>query len=196
MEIYLALLLSLFIIEDSPWTEIEIDPSLSQLQLDPDDWTYPWHVIKHEDYFENTFGEPISEEDTAHLIKNSFCNLITVSNSNESSIRLPFAKANWTNDTLKINIYRFDASSGIDCNLILYNGKFKAQFSNIYSPPIETQLIDYQYKILKLNQIPENGKPIKGKVDITLQENVRWIYSEDDSIDTFNRRIKGTFVIE
>ncbi len=196
MEIYLALLLSLFIIEDSLWSEIEINPQLNELEIDPDDWTYPWHVIKHEDYFESIFGQPITEEDTAHLIKNSTCTLFTFSDANESFARLPFARAKWAEDTLIVTIYRFDASNSVDLSLIVFNGEFIPQFTNIYFPPVERYPIDYHHTVLTLNQLPERGKPIKGSLEIILNEKIEYTFSESDSLDFFSRRIKGTFVIE
>lgn len=60
------------ILISSDWQPVQIDSSLESLSVDPTDWTYPWYVIKHDTYFENTTGEGISESDTAHLIRNSY----------------------------------------------------------------------------------------------------------------------------
>ncbi|MEM8901235.1 MAG: hypothetical protein AAGC85_24200, partial [Bacteroidota bacterium] len=168
MEIYLVLFLSLFIIEDHTWSEIEIDPQLSELEVDPNDWTYPWYVIKHEDYFENTFGEPITEEDTAHIIRNSFCNLITISDSNESSTRLPFAGARWRDDTLQLNIYQEGASGIVALELDILGEKFTPRFLIYYIHDPEEQSTAYLEQSLILHKLPEKGKPIKGEVNILL----------------------------
>lgn len=193
MEIYLALFLSFFIIEDGTWSEIEIDPQLNELEVDPDDWTYPWHVIKHEDYFENTAaGEPITEEDTAHLIRNSSCYLFFDPDSSESSERLPFAWDRWSNDTLSLTISKHDASGVVNLKLTVLEGRFIPHFKIFYFFDPEEQSLEYLEQSLSLQKLPKKGQPIKGEVDILMKEWVKWTDREFERL----LRVKGTFVIE
>lgn len=192
MDVILTLLLFFFPVEGEPWTSIQIDPELEELAVDPTDWTYPWHVIKHEGYFENTFGEPITEEDTAHIVRNSFCNLVTYYDARESSKRLPFARANWRNDTLQVSIFQSNASEIVAMEIDILEEKFTPRFKIFYIQEPEEQSTEYLEQSLTLQKLPKKGQPIKGEVDILMREWVKWPDREFERL----LRVKGTFVIE
>ena len=178
------------------WQQVDVDPGLNALEVDETDWVYPWHVIKHEDYFENTFGNPITEKDTAHLIQNSHCEVVRISDDNHYSDRLPFADGSWKGDTLVISIFQESASSNQEIELTIVKDVFHAAYYLEYTLPVKFWKVEIQEKSLSLNQLPQRGAPIKGRVDIMANEFIQWGEDNDFRMDTITNRISGTFVID
>ncbi len=196
MKIIPVFLIVIISVLSNKWEKVKIDPTLNNLKVDSTDWTYPSHVIKHSNYFENTFGEPISSEDTAHLIRNSYCQVKTIRDTSEWSSRIPFANGVWKNDTLVLSIWREVASDIQKLTLTIVDGRFSSDYMIWYVLPYN----DWDLKIIKqsleLNQIPEPGMSIKGRVSILLQEEMRWAEDPSNQIDTILKRIEGTFIVE
>lgn len=188
----------LLLLSQINWKATEIDPSLNELEIDRSDWTYPWYVIKHDDHFENTAGDSISKQDTAHLARNSHCYVKTNLEGSTSSSRLPFAKAEWKNDTLMLSVWQYHASDIQTLTFKVIDGKFSSDYEIAYviSPDL------YSLKILEqslfLNDIPEPGQPIKGRINMVFQEEITWPSwaTEKEGTDTVLKKIEGTFVIE
>jgi hypothetical protein len=44
------------------WTKINIDENLKILQIEENDWSYPWYMVKHKGGFENTLVESITQK--------------------------------------------------------------------------------------------------------------------------------------
>lgn len=178
------------------WEKVRIDPTLNAIKIDSADWTYPWHVIKHSNYFENTLGEPIAKEDTAHLIRNSNCQVRAIWDTDVSSSSIPFANGTWKQDTLVLSIWQQSASDNQTLTLTVVDGKFSSDYMIWYIPPYDDWNLNIISESLELNQSPEPGVPIKGRVNILLQEEVRWTEGAPNQVDTILKRIEGTFVVQ
>lgn len=196
MKLFSVFLIVIFSFLNNKWEKVKIDSSLNNLKVDSTDWTYPWHVIKHSKYFENTFGEPITSKDTAHLIRNSYCHVNTIQDTSVWSSRIPFANSVWKNDTLVLCIWQESASDNQKLTLTVIDSKFSSDYWIGYLPPYDYWNMKIIKESLELNQIPEPGMPIKGRVSILLQEEIRWAESPSYQIDTILKRIEGTFIVE
>lgn len=180
------------------WKATEIDPSLNELEIDRSDWTYPWYVIKHDDHFENTAGDSISKQDTAHLVRNSHCFVQTDHEGSTISSRLPFAKAEWKNDTLMLSVWQYNASDIQTLTFKVIDGKFSSAYEIAYIISPDLYSLKILEQSLSLNDIPEPGHPIKGRINMVLQEEIilpSWA-TEKEGTDTVLKKIEGTFVIE
>ena len=100
------------------------------------------------------------------------------------------------NDTLVLSIWQESASDNQKLTLTVVDGRFYSDYVIEYVLPYN----DWEFKIIKeeleLNQIPEPGMPIKGRVSILLQEEIRWAENPANQIDTILKRIEGTFIVE
>lgn len=182
----------------SDWQPVQIDSTLESLEIDRSDWTYPWYVIKHDTYFENTTGEGISESDTAHLIRNSGCQVASSSNTGNWTFtsRLPFADQTWKEDTLIISIYQESASDNQELVLTIVDQQFTAEYQIAYVFPTDDWQVKIEEASLSVSQHPQEGEPIKGQVEIFLREIVEWPEWKSNEVDTIQKKIQGTFVIE
>lgn len=196
MRILSGLLVGMLSLLSNQWEEVKIDPTLNTLQVDSTDWVYPWYVIKHSDHFENTFGEPITREDTAHIIRNSFCQVKTIRDTSDWSSRIPFARGVWKSDTLLLSIWQENASDIEELTLTVIDGKFASEYVTYYVFPYDKWEVKILEEELELSQMPSPGMPIKGRVSILLQEEIRRTEGPLHKMDTIIKRIEGTFVVE
>lgn len=178
------------------WRPIVIDNSLDSLEVDITDWSYPWYVIKHETYFENTVGEGISEADTAHMIRNSHCNLSVTQDRIKNSSRLPFANSTWNKDTLTITIYQENASDNQELVMTIVGQQFDAEYDIAYFISPKQWKYEVKEASLTFSRKPKKGEDIKGKVDLEMIEIIEWPEWKSTKIDTIQKRIEGTFVIQ
>lgn len=175
------------------WDQVEIDPNLNGIEVNSTNWSYPWGIIKHEDHFENITGEPITEQDTVHILKNSQCKIRRKRDTVFLDADLPFANAEWKNDSLMISI--FDYHGGL-LKLKIVEGKFSSDWSVAYHFSYEERNVQILNQTLELNGVPKPGQAIKGKVNIALQEYIKWRPDPfEGRVDNQKLEISGTFII-
>lgn len=113
-----------------------------------------------------------------------------------STSRLPFADQTWKEDTLIISIYQESASDNQELVLTVVDQQFTAEYQIAYVFPTNDWQVKIEEASLRFSQLPKKGEPIKGQLEILLTEIIDWPEWRSSEVDTIQKRIAGTFVIE
>lgn len=125
-------------------------------------WSYPWYIIKNEDgSFENTMGETVTAEDTAHIYFTSTCytNL-------QGGYPIRHCRAVFKNDTLKIALQDGMPAYASTFNIYVHKGRFYFSPDIIFPAPGENRT-----KILKQNLALdwEHNNEVKGRMNFSFR---------------------------
>ncbi|MFT4601469.1 MAG: hypothetical protein ACI857_001649 [Arenicella sp.] len=172
---------------------IAVNEKLELLKTDSTDWTYPWHVIKHKDgHFENTFGLPITQSDTAHVLKNAQVFVYILKDLKEVKYRIPFAEATIDKDTILIELNDESASNFEGLSIKIFEGEFELEYHKAYIQMLANIKVEFLEQKVTLSQSHfEVGEEIKGEVFVIVKETVEW---PDQTVEIIEKTIRGSFV--
>lgn len=74
--------------------------------------------------------------------------------------------------------------------------QFTAEYQIAYVFPTNDWQVKIEEASLRFSQLPKKGEPIKGQLEILLTEIIDWPEWRSSEVDTIQKRIAGTFVIE
>ena len=184
------------IIPINDWKKYKVSENIEMPEKRSSEFSYPWYMVKHENGFENTLGEPIRERDTIKNYYNSWCYTYLEKEGRTFSDtlgRLPFCNFREYDDRLKIEIYDLTASNNESLFIELTGGEFKVDYQTSYVFPYEKIKWKIKEKELRLNQkLPiKRGSLLKGEVEVKVEETIFYQHPQPKSIRT--KIIKGTF---
>lgn len=147
----------------------QVDPNMPDTFTFPLRWDYPWWTIRNDDgSFENTAGNAISAQDTAHLYFTADC---TSDHQGEHAVQYGYAKIE--EDLLTLS-FRGGEPAYFDRYFIyIKKNEFGAAMDVSYIFPSEHIRIDIrtlsQELLLDRSEV-KAGDTIKGKVDVSFLE--------------------------
>jgi len=175
---------------------LSIDTTKKIPDINLDNWSYPWYMIKHTDgHFENTLGETITKKDTIKLIHNAVCFSFIKRNHiyKEPNSNLRFAESAIHNDTLRIRLFDESASNWEELSIKIKDQEFKMDYKISYVFPYKEIKYEFINQSVTINTLPpfELGQTIKGELEVEFKET---IIKEEDAT-TYTKMITGTFEV-
>ncbi|GAA4107135.1 hypothetical protein GCM10022393_02160 [Aquimarina addita] len=180
---------------DKGWIPLIVDEQLEIPKIGPDDWSYPWYMIKHNDgHFENITEDTIIEKDTIRVIHHSKCyTYLTKKGKTIPISRIPFVTSEIKGDTLALTLFDESASNNEKLTLQLVNDFFKINYHTVYVFPYKDIQYEFKSASLKVNKMPpyKKGMLLKGVLATEFVETI--IYNDNTPSDVRDKLIEGTF---
>lgn len=169
------------------------DPSLNELTFDRSDVILGGHLKNREGRFPPQYQSLIAREDSPFVFQNS--QVMSLRH------RLPFANAQWEQDTLTLTIWDSSPSHEEWLSLKILDGRLVDTRYRWYPYPFAIHTYTSLVKqVLSLNAPTQRNQPIKGTLDLTMVEERDFSDHaleeiRSDKKDTVIKRISGPFVI-